>query len=156
MNFYHSKILLSILQQKLCHEIQEDWKFEINDIKKTLLVCVRVHDFSSKCANDEKCSLYWHTVRQALSNWSENIMKLIDISVLWSIVRVVTTSKTVYNNSLKFFTQLVSRLQVCNLWVTQHTQKVKRNSMIITEDSIWSMTLDELLKIDSYIYISHQ
>ena len=101
-----------------------------------LLVCVRVHNFSSKCTNDKKCSLYWHAVRQALSNQSEDIMRLIDVSVLWSIVRAAATLKTAYNDSSKSFTQLVSRLQVCNLWVTQCVQKVKRNDVIAAEDSI--------------------
>ena len=79
-----------------------------------LLVCVKVHNFSSKCTNDKKCLLYWYIVKQALSNQSENIMRLINILVFQSIVRAVTTLKTAYNNSLKFFTQLVSKLQVCN------------------------------------------
>ena len=136
VNFYHNKILLSILQQKLHHRIQKDWKFEINDIKKMLLVCVKVHNFSLKCANDKKCSLYWCAVRQALSNWSEDIMRLINVSVFWSIVRAVTILKTVYNDSSKSFTQLVSRLQICNLWITQHMQKVKRNDVITAENSI--------------------
>ena len=58
VNFYHDKILLFILQQKLHHKIQKDWKFKFNDIEKMLLVCVKAHNFSLKCANDEKCSLY--------------------------------------------------------------------------------------------------
>ena len=58
VNFYYNEILLSILQQKLCHEIQKNWKFEINNIEKTLLICVKMHDFSSKCVNDKRCSLY--------------------------------------------------------------------------------------------------
>ena len=104
VNFYYNKILLSILQQKLHHKIQKDWKFEINDIEKMLLVCVKVYNFSSKCANDEKCSLYWCAVKQALLNQSEDIMRLIDISISWSIMRAAVTSKTVYNDSSKFFT----------------------------------------------------
>ena len=114
VNFYHSKILLLILQQKLHHRIQENWKFEINNVEKTLLVCIRVHDFSLKCTKNEKCSLYWCTVRQALSNWSEDVMRLISVSVFQSIVRVVTTLKTVYNDSSESFTQLISKLQVCD------------------------------------------
>ena len=46
-----------------------------------LLVCVKTHNFSSKCANDKKCSLYWCAMRQALSNQSEDVMRLINISV---------------------------------------------------------------------------
>ena len=75
-----------------------------------LLVCVKVHNFLLKCINDEKCSLYWHTVRQALLNHFENIMRLISISVFWSIMKVITTLKITYNDSLKFFTQLIIRL----------------------------------------------
>ena len=33
---------------------------------------------------------------------------------------------------------------------------MKRNDVIAAEDSIWSITSDELLKIDSYVYISCQ
>ena len=63
-------------------------------------------------------------------------MRLISVSVFWNIIRAVTTLETMYNDSLKFFTQLVMRLQVCNFWITQHMQKVKKNNAIIAEDSI--------------------
>ena len=56
-----------------------------------LLVCIKVHNFSSKHANDKKCLLYWYVVKQALLNQSENIMRLTDILIFWSIVRVITT-----------------------------------------------------------------
>ena len=69
-----------------------------------LLVCVKAHDFSSKCANDKKCSLYWYAVKQALSNWSENIIRFISVSVFQSIMKAAATSETAYNNSLKSFT----------------------------------------------------
>ena len=145
MNFYHNEILLFILQQKLCHRILKNWKFEINNIKKILLVHVKVHDFSLKCANDEKCSLYWYAMRQALLNQFKNIMRLTDVLMFWNIVKAITTSETVYNDSLKSFTQFIIRLQVCNLWVIQCIQKVKRNNVITAENSIWNITLDELL-----------
>ena len=42
-------------------------------------------------------------------------MRLTDVLVFQSIVKAAAISKTVYNDSLKSFTQLVTRLQVCNL-----------------------------------------
>ena len=43
-------------------------------------------------------------MRQALSNQSKDVMRLIDILVFWSIMRAAATSEIVYNNSSKSFT----------------------------------------------------
>ena len=115
-----------------------------------------MQDLSLKDKINVALSLYMCAVRQFTLNFINDDKELIKIFMSWDLVNAVMISETVYTDLTESLISLIQKIQDENSWVRSHTQKTQEKDLIYIEDVIWTISSDELLRHNSYVYILWQ